>query len=99
MSIFSDLGARVASILWRGREERELDEELRFHMDMEAERQRRAGAAPDAARRRGAIALGGVERTKPSCSRIVIASRTGVREMASSCDRRRSSRRISSGWE
>lgn len=64
MSIFSDLGARVASILWRGREERELDEELRFHMDMEAERQRRAGAAPDAARRRGAIALGGVERTK-----------------------------------
>lgn len=64
MSIFSDLGARLASIVWRGREERELDEELRFHMDMEAERQRRAGAAADAARRRGAIALGGVERTK-----------------------------------
>ena len=64
MSIFSDLGARVASILWRGREERELDEELRFHMDMEAKRQQRAGAGPEAARRRGAIALGGIERTK-----------------------------------
>lgn len=64
MSIFSDLGARLASIVRRGREERELDEELRFHMDMEAEHQRRAGAAADAARRRGAIALGGIERTK-----------------------------------
>ena len=39
----------------------------------------------------------GLERTKPSCSRSVIASRTGVRLMARSCDRRRSSKRISSG--
>src|SRR5690348_8567745 len=64
MSIFTDLGARFASIFWRGREERELDEELRFHLDMESEHRRRAGAQPEAARRRGAIALGGVERTK-----------------------------------
>lgn len=64
MSMFSDLGARLASMVWRRREEREMDEELRFHMEMEAEQQRRAGASPDAARRRGMIALGGVERTK-----------------------------------
>ena len=64
MSIFTDLGARLGSIFWRGREERELDEELRFHLDMESEHRRRAGAQPEAARRRGAIALGGIERTK-----------------------------------
>jgi len=64
MSIFTDLGARLGSIFWRGREERELDEELRFHLDMESEHRRRAGAQPEAARRRGAIALGWVERTK-----------------------------------
>jgi len=64
MSLLSDLGARLASILWRRREERELEEELRFHLDMEADRQRRGGATADAARRRGVIALGGVERTK-----------------------------------
>lgn len=64
MSVLSDLGARLASIFWRGREERELEEELRFHVDMEADRQRRAGAPADAARRRGLIALGGIERTK-----------------------------------
>lgn len=64
MRVLSDLGARLASIVWRGREERELDEELRFHVDMEAERRQRGGAAADAARRRGIIALGGVERTK-----------------------------------
>ncbi|HKV52057.1 MAG TPA: ABC transporter permease [Gemmatimonadaceae bacterium] len=64
MRFLSDLGARLASILWRGREERELEEELRFHVDMEAEHQRRRGVAPHAARRRGLIALGGIERTK-----------------------------------
>lgn len=64
MRFLSDLGARLASILWRGREERELEEELRFHVDMEAERQQRRGVAPRAARRGGLIALGGVERTK-----------------------------------
>jgi putative ABC transport system permease protein len=64
MSVLTDVGSRLASIFRRGREERELEEELRFHVDMEADRQRRAGATADAAHRRGLIALGGIERTK-----------------------------------
>ena len=39
----------------------------------------------------------GIERTKPSCSRRVSASRIGVRLTPRSCDSWRSSRRISSG--
>src|ERR1700716_201757 len=64
MSVFSDLVERARAIIFRGREERELREELRFHIDMEAERYRRAGMDEGEARRRGLMALGGVERTK-----------------------------------
>jgi predicted permease len=41
-----------------------MDEELRFHMEMEAAKLVRAGAAPDEAARGAAATLGGVERTK-----------------------------------
>src|SRR5688500_14722136 len=44
--------------------EAELDEELRFHLDMETEKLRRAGHPTGEARRRAAIAFGGVERHK-----------------------------------
>ncbi len=64
MSAFSDFIERARALLFRSREERELQEELRFHLDMEAEQNRRAGMSDDEARRRGHIALGGVERTK-----------------------------------
>lgn len=64
MSAFSDIVARVRALLFRSREERELQEELRFHLEMEAEQNRRAGLSDAEALRRGHIALGGVERTK-----------------------------------
>lgn len=64
MSVFSDLIERARALLFKTREERELQEELRFHLDMEAEHNKRAGMNDDEARRRGHIALGGVERTK-----------------------------------
>ncbi|HEY7878054.1 MAG TPA: ABC transporter permease [Gemmatimonadaceae bacterium] len=64
MSALADLVTRLRSLVFRRREERELEEELRFHVDMEAERLRRAGLNDAEARRRGAITLGGVERTK-----------------------------------
>jgi predicted permease len=51
-------------LVFRRADERELDEELRFHVEMEAEYQRRAGANDVEARRRGALQLGGVERVK-----------------------------------
>ncbi|MEO7083850.1 MAG: ABC transporter permease, partial [Gemmatimonadaceae bacterium] len=64
MSIFSDVLERLRGLLFRAKEERELDEELRVHADMEAEFQRRNGATEADARRLGFIALGGVERVK-----------------------------------
>lgn len=64
MSIFSDLIERVRSLLFRAREERELDEELRTHLEMEAEYRKRHGESSDTAYRGSAIALGGIERVK-----------------------------------
>jgi putative ABC transport system permease protein len=64
MSILSDAVERIRSLITRPREERELDEELRFHLEMEAEHLRRAGADPRDLRRRSVIALGGLDRTK-----------------------------------
>lgn len=44
--------------------ERELDEELRYHIDMETEKNIRSGMSPDEARRAALLAFGGVERYK-----------------------------------
>ena len=44
--------------------ERELDEEMRFHLDMEAEKHARRGVPPDEARRRARLAFGSVEHHK-----------------------------------
>ena len=41
--------------------EQELDEEMRFHIEMEAAKHARAGLPPDEARRRASIAFGGLE--------------------------------------
>jgi putative ABC transport system permease protein len=65
----SGLLARARSF-WRGlrqpeRASAEMDEEMRFHIEMEAERlMRERGLNPDEARRQAAIAFGGVERHK-----------------------------------
>ncbi|MGH7467977.1 MAG: ADOP family duplicated permease [Longimicrobiales bacterium] len=64
MSIVSDLVERLRALVLRHREEAELDEELRFHLEMEAAQQERMGVPAVEARRRAHIALGGVERTK-----------------------------------
>jgi predicted permease len=56
--------AAARSLLRRGATEREMEEELRFHMEMEAQKYAREGMAPEEARRRATIAFGGVERHK-----------------------------------
>jgi len=48
----------------KARAERQLDEELRFHVDELADANQRAGMPPEEARRRALIALGGVEKTR-----------------------------------
>ena len=64
MSGFADWLERIRSIVFRGRDERELAEELQFHTDMDVEQFQRAGLDPAEARRRSALVLGGVERVK-----------------------------------
>jgi len=46
------------------RVERELDEEMRFHIEMEAEKHARRGVSPSEARRRASLAFGSVEAHK-----------------------------------
>jgi putative ABC transport system permease protein len=64
MSVFTDFFERARTLLFRSREERELQDELRFHVEMETEQNKRAGMSDVEARRLGHVALGGVERTK-----------------------------------
>ncbi len=64
MSLFSDLVVRIQTLVFRRREERELDEELRMHLDMEAAHQRRLGQSDADARRESLVRFGGVARVK-----------------------------------
>lgn len=64
MAIIADLLARVRALLFRDRDEREMDEELRFHVAMEEDYRKRAGVSHAEAHREAMIALGGMERVK-----------------------------------
>ena len=62
--LWSDLRYRLRAFIRRDAVERELDDELRFHIEREAEKYVRGGAAPNDALRRARLAFGGVERAK-----------------------------------
>lgn len=64
MSVLTDLVERLRSLLFRRSEERELDEELRFHVDMEIAHRKALGESTDQARRQSHIELGGIEPVK-----------------------------------
>ncbi len=59
-------GWRRLRSLRRSEFESGFDEEIRFHIDRQSEKNRRAGMAPDEAHRQALITFGGVERTKES---------------------------------
>ncbi|HEU4628268.1 MAG TPA: ABC transporter permease [Gemmatimonadaceae bacterium] len=59
-----NLRRRLRALLRRGDVERELDEELRFHLELETEKNLRLGLDAAEARRRALVAFGGVERFK-----------------------------------
>ena len=61
---FSELVHRMRAVVRRDAVERELDAELRFHLEREADKLMRAGVPRADAERRARIALGGVERIK-----------------------------------
>ena len=64
MAWYHELRAAARALARRRQDERELDEEMGFHVDMEAARHERAGLAPAEARRRALRDFGGVERYK-----------------------------------
>ena len=62
--MLDDLLYRLRSFFRRGSMEDEIDDELRYHLEREAEKHRRAGVAPEEALRRARLALGGSEQVK-----------------------------------
>ena len=61
MRPFRELGARLRRLLRRRREDAETEMELRFHLEMEAEKNRRAGLPPREAQRQARVRLGGID--------------------------------------
>ncbi|MBI4476577.1 MAG: ABC transporter permease, partial [Acidobacteria bacterium] len=57
---------RVRSLRRRSELDRGLDEEIRFHIERQTEKNLRAGMAPDEAHRQALIKFGGVERARQS---------------------------------
>src|SRR5580704_5874308 len=64
MSRASRFAARMRGLVSRGRLDRELDAELQFHLEMQAEDNARAGMDPRDARYAAARSFGGVEQIK-----------------------------------
>src|SRR5207302_8714593 len=60
----SDIRYRLRALFSRASLERELDDELRFHVEHEAEKYERQGMSRDAAVRRARLEFGGVEQMK-----------------------------------
>lgn len=65
--MISDLVYRFRALLHRQVLDDELEEELRYHLDREAERVRAQGLSEQQARREAALAFGGIESVKEDC--------------------------------
>jgi predicted permease len=61
------LPLRLRSLFRRQRVDRELDEELRFHVERKTERSIAKGMTPDEARRSALLEIGGLEKRKEEC--------------------------------
>ena len=64
MSLITDLSERWRALFNRDRADRELDDELAFHLEQDVAARIARGADPEAARRDAAISLGGVAQVK-----------------------------------
>lgn len=62
--LLSDIRYRLRALFRRGAVELELDQELRFHLEREAEKHVREGHSPEEAMRRARIAFGGMDVVK-----------------------------------
>lgn len=64
MRLWAYVAEALGALFRRGRVESELDEEIRFHLEMEIEKNVRAGMTPEEARRVARLRFGGVEQVK-----------------------------------
>ena len=64
MRLVAEVWERVRALVRGASEDREMEEELRFHLDMEAQKHVKAGLSPSEARRHARMRFGGVERFK-----------------------------------
>src|SRR5262249_40997532 len=62
--MLSDIAIRLRALFRRDVVERDLDDELRFHIEHETEKYVRQGVPRDEAERRARVSFGGVERIK-----------------------------------
>ena len=62
--VLSDIRYRLRALFSLASVEQELDDELSFHVEHEAEKYERQGMAPEVALRRARLAFGGVEQMK-----------------------------------
>ncbi|MFN2567633.1 MAG: ADOP family duplicated permease [Gemmatimonadaceae bacterium] len=67
MALLGRMARRLAALTRRKRAERGLEVELRFHLEMEIEKNIRSGLSPADARRAALVAFGGVEKFKEEC--------------------------------
>jgi putative ABC transport system permease protein len=66
MRRLAEISARIRSLIRRERLENGLDEEIRFHIEQQTAKNRRAGMSADEARRQALIRFGGLERVRES---------------------------------
>jgi putative ABC transport system permease protein len=64
MSLRKRVSAWLRAAFRPGRLERDLEEEIRLHLELETEQNLKAGLSPEEARRRALIAFGGVQATR-----------------------------------
>jgi len=67
MALFMPLVRRLGGLLGRKRVEQEMDEEMRFHLEMQTEENIRSGMTVEEARRAAAKAFGAVTKVKEAC--------------------------------
>ncbi|MGH7505839.1 MAG: ABC transporter permease, partial [Longimicrobiales bacterium] len=66
MSRFQGWRARLRSLVRGGQADARMEEEFRFHLEMEVEKNLRAGMAAEAARRRALVSFGGIDQQRES---------------------------------
>ena len=65
--MLSDLLYRLRSLFRRNHVEADLDEELRYHLERQAEKYRQAGVSAEEATRLARLAMGGPEQVRQQC--------------------------------